>query len=322
MAEEAVSAPRYRVAIDCDPGVDDALALLAALAAPDLTVDLVTTVAGNAPVEQTTAGALATLALAGVEDVPVCSGAARPLVRQLANDPAGAAAAPRVPRLPASQRTASGPALPALRAWLTAPSDLPKRLVALGPLTNLATLLQHDSAALRELDAVYVMGGSLERNGGRFSPVAETNFYLDPEAANIVMGSGARLRLFDYDATRLVTCDAECRKRIITEAPAPLRAALAGLLWQLSEAQSSPVGVAIHDMYATAGAAGREPDHWETVTLEVETGAHRGAVIAQPTEPDHPHAVQVARHLDAAEFLSFLTDSLWRLPGAHRKPVG
>lgn len=320
--EQSTDKPRYRVVIDCDPGVDDALALLAALAAPMFQLDFITTVAGNAPVARTTANALAVVALSGRDDVPVFRGAQQPLVRPLE----GAGDQP-LPIHPANatvlNRTRpAGAAHEALRNWLHELSELPKRLIASGPLTNIAAVLQHDPGALRDLDALYIMGGSLARHGGRFSPVAETNFYLDPEAADIVMRSGAPIRLFDYDATSRCAIDSDDWIVIQGSSPDPFRWEVATWLEELYTAQVVRQGRAawaIHDLCAAAGAAGLEPDRWETVSIQVETGTNRGALITKPAHPNELRSVHVARDLDAEEVLGFLTGWLDRLPAARRR---
>jgi purine nucleosidase len=284
--ERFAGEPRYCVVIDCDPGADDALALLAALAAPVFQLDLVTTVAGNGPLDQTDANARAVVALSGRTDVPVYPGG------------------------------------DALFSWLRQTSELPKRLIAIGPLTNIAAILRRDRGALADIEALYVMGGSLSRHGGRFSPVAETNFFLDPVAAAAVMGSGANIRLFDYDATRQCAVSNEAVARINAAVPPAFRQRVRDWLGELYDAQVVQQGHAtwaIHDLCVVAGAAGIEPGRWATARIRVETaGSNCGAVIAEPVDSHDPQAVQMTRDLDVEATLGFLTNWLDRLPAAGR----
>lgn len=322
--EHVAEEPHYRVVIDCDPGVDDALALLAALAAPVFQLDFISTVAGNAPVDRTTANALAVVALSGRTDVPVFRGADKPLERPLegAEDrslPVYAAVAPNP-----TNGSPAGEAHEALRDWLRQPSVLPKRLIATGPLTNIAAVLLQDATALSDLDALYVMGGSLSRHGGRFSPVAETNFYLDPEAAAFVMRSGAPIRLFDYDATSLGAMPTDAGELVAIESrlPEPLRREVGTWMQALYTAQvvrQRRETWSIHDLCPVAGAAGVEPGRWETVSIQVATGVQRGALDTRPARLGDPLAIQVARDVDAEEVLGFLTDWLGRLPAVERR---
>jgi inosine-uridine nucleoside N-ribohydrolase len=314
--------PRYRVVIDCDPGVDDALALLAALPNPEWKLDFISTVAGNGPVELVTANALGIVALTGRDDVPVYAGAAQPLARPL-DQQHGLGSLPGLDKITLSIPPAPpvNRAVPALRAWLRSPGELPQRLVAIGPLTNIAAVALREPNALRGLDALYVMGGSLERQGGRLSPVAETNFYLDPEAADIVMRSGAPIRLFDYDATSWTTIEADARKVIEADIPEPFRSAVGMWFDALHHAQVEQQrrsGWAVHDLCAVAGAAGVEPGRWDTLRLRVESGKQRGAVVAEKATADDAAAILVARDLDTEAILGFLTKQLHRLLDVNR----
>ena len=310
---------RFRVVIDCDPGVDDALAMLAALANPGWQLDFITTVAGNGAIEAVTANALGIVALTGRDDVPVFAGAAGPLARS--PERSGTDNALPGIHVDVSPAQLADQAVPELRRWLLAPSALPKRLIAIGPLTNIAALASQEAEALRSLDALYIMGGSVARRGGRFSPVAETNFYLDPDAAAIVLRSGAPIRLFDYDATSSTTVDAELREHVEVSVPQPFRRPVGAWFDALHDAQvvrQRRPGWAVHDLCAVAGAAGIEPGRWETLHMSVELGAERGALVSSPTSLDDPAAIYVARDLDTRAILRFLTSNMRQLPTAER----
>ncbi|QQX91993.1 nucleoside hydrolase [Gluconobacter sphaericus] len=191
-----------RIVIDTDPGQDDAVAILLALASPELTVEAITTVAGNVPVALTTKNACALLELAGRTDIPVFGGAARPLHRapisaEHVHGETGMAGAD----LP--EPTLRSQAIDAA-TWLV---DLLRRepegaitLVCLGPMTNLALALSHAPDIAARIAGVVAMGGA-QREGGNITPTAEFNFFVDPHAARIVMHSGIPITLLPLDVT-------------------------------------------------------------------------------------------------------------------------
>ncbi len=200
-----------RVLIDTDPGTDDAIALLMALEARRLgMVDLlgISTVGGNARLGHTTHNALAVLEYAGGEEIPVAAGASRPLKGKFPyayqyHGPAGLSV-----RLPAPRsKPVSDGATEFLRHVLLAYEDGPiteregTTLVALGPLTNIAKLLQSHPLAAGPLSGLIVMGGALDVPGN-VTPHAEFNFYSDPSAARVVLSSGAHVTLVDLGVCR------------------------------------------------------------------------------------------------------------------------
>jgi inosine-uridine nucleoside N-ribohydrolase len=194
-----------RILIDCDPGHDDAIALLLALASPELELLGVTTVAGNQTLEKTTANAIRVLDFVGRDDVTVAAGADRPLVR----DPFVAAYVHGEtgldgPDLPPPQR--EPPALHAVDFLAERVSGA--TLVAVGPLTNVALLLARHPEA--RPDRIVLMGGSIGL--GNVTPAAEFNIWADPEAAALVFESGLELTVVGLDVTHqalLLDADAE-----------------------------------------------------------------------------------------------------------------
>jgi len=189
-----------QIILDCDPGHDDAIALLLALASPELDLLGVTTVSGNQTLEKTTANALRVLEFVGREDVPVAAGADRPLVRE---------------RFVASyvhgETGLDGPALPPptgspveahavsflAETLLAAPR--PVTLIPTGPLTNVSLLLSlHPDAAAR-IDHIVLMGGAIAE--GNVTPAAEFNIWADPEAAQRVFSSGLDVTMIGLDVT-------------------------------------------------------------------------------------------------------------------------
>ena len=173
------------IVIDCDPGHDDAIALLLALASPEVDLLAVTTVAGNTTVDKTTRNALAVLELAGRSDVPVAQGSEVPLERDLvtAEHVHGTTGldGPSIAE-PTAQPVAEG-AVPFL-AELLERSPSPVTLIPVGPLTNIAMLITGHGDVMGNIDRIVVMGGSIGL--GNVTPAAEFNIYVDPEAADIV----------------------------------------------------------------------------------------------------------------------------------------
>ena len=188
-----------RIILDCDPGHDDAIALLLALGSPsEIEVLGVTTVAGNQTLEKTTANAIRVLDHVGRDDIPVVAGASRPLVRE-----------PRVLPHVFGDSGLDGPVLPAPARrpapehaidWMArtfAESDQPVTLVATGPLTNVALLLaRYPDAAV---ERIVLMGGAI--GGGNETPAAEFNIWDDAEAAARVFSSGFDLAMVGLDVT-------------------------------------------------------------------------------------------------------------------------
>ncbi len=307
-----------RVVVDCDPGRDDALAILALLGTPHVQVDFITTVAGNVSLERGTANALRVLAVAGREDVPVYAGASEPLNRVLVPGSAlHGDMADGDPPLPEPSQAVAGSAHAPLRDWCREPSDVPKRLVAIGPLTNVARLLSEDGGALAGIESLYVMGGTVGRIPTRVSPTAEFNFHSDPEAADIVVRSGVDVRLYDYDVTTSCQIPVDALAGVADAVGSPVGAYVEGWLrhlWEYANKVYGRAGVAVHDLYAALGAAGVQPERWEWHAMSVDcSDEHQGTIHATPSEPGH--GVAVARGLDPEAMLGYLVEAARNVPG-------
>jgi inosine-uridine nucleoside N-ribohydrolase len=186
-----------RIVIDCDPGHDDAMAILLALASPELDLVGVTTVAGNQTLDKTTRNALVTLEVGGRSDIPVAAGADAPLRREL-----------RTAAHVHGETGLDGPELPEpsakpvaehaadFLAELIEPGTV---LVPMAPLTNIARLLERDSHVHERIDRIVWMGGAIAE--GNITPAAEFNALVDPEAAAIVFASGIPITMIGLDVT-------------------------------------------------------------------------------------------------------------------------
>jgi inosine-uridine nucleoside N-ribohydrolase len=186
------------VLLDCDPGHDDAIALLLALASPELDLIGVTTVSGNQTLDKTTANALRVLEFAGRSSVPVAAGAARPLVRELVvADYVHGATGLDGPELPPPQGAPVEAGAVAFLAEQIRALAGRVTLVATGPLTNVALLLAVDPDA--RPDRIVLMGGAIGE--GNRTPAAEFNVWCDPEAARRVFSSGVDVTMVGLDVT-------------------------------------------------------------------------------------------------------------------------
>ena len=214
------------VVIDTDPGVDDALALALALASPELSVRAVTTVAGNVDLATATANAEYLLRiLAPGRGIRLAQGHAQPLARDLvtaeevhgADGLAGITGHERWRRPRAAPTDIPANAVDVIIEEVGASSE-PVTVIALGPLTNVAAALQRDPEAMRRAAAIVVMGGSLHA-GGNVTPHAEFNFYVDPEAADLVLASGIPVILTPLDVThQLAVSDETVESRLLSRA--------------------------------------------------------------------------------------------------------
>ncbi|WP_169194740.1 nucleoside hydrolase [Devosia sp. MC1541] len=195
------------VIIDTDPGLDDAIAVLFAFGIERFNVLGLATVAGNIGIERTTANAASLATLMGRGDVAIARGANAPLVRNAIDEVAihgndglgGVTLAP-------GQNPVTAPAHLWMAEQLRAAPAGSIDTLALGPLTNLALLIQHDPEAARRIGRVIAMGGAIVEKGN-VGPRSEFNFAVDPEAAEMVFGFGFDLTLIPLDVTRKVRAD-------------------------------------------------------------------------------------------------------------------
>ncbi len=186
------------IIIDCDPGHDDALALMLAVASPEVELVGVTTVAGNQTLDKTTANALRVLELTGHGDIPVAAGAGDPLVRQrtVAAHVHGESGLDG-PELPPPSRKAIDEHAVDFLARQVREHEGKLTLIPIGPLTNIALLLARAPDARPE--RIVLMGGSVGE--GNRTPAAEFNIWADPEAARRVFSSGIDVTMIGLDVT-------------------------------------------------------------------------------------------------------------------------
>lgn len=202
-----------RILLDCDPGHDDAVAILLAARAPGIQLQAITTVAGNQVLEKTARNALKVCSLAGIRDIPIAAGMDRPLVRELHTAPeihgVSGLDGPSVPEPDLTLAPTHGVDLliERLRA-----SDGDLTIVATGPLTNVATAMRRAPDILPKIQRIVLMGGAIGL--GNTTPAAEFNIFVDPEAAHVVFTSGRPVTMVGLDVTHQVLATPEVRARI------------------------------------------------------------------------------------------------------------
>ncbi|MCF5873641.1 pyrimidine-specific ribonucleoside hydrolase RihA [Aeromonas veronii] len=265
------------VILDCDPGHDDAIALILALASPELNVLAVTTSAGNQTPDKTLNNALRILTLLGRDDIPVAAGAPKPLARELiiADNVHGESGldGPKLPDPAFAPQAMTGLEL---MAKCLRESPQPVTLVPTGPLTNIALLLAAHPELKGKIARIVLMGGAA--GAGNWTPAAEFNIYVDPEAADMVFKSGIPITMCGLDVTheaQVMDEDIE-RVRAITN---PVAQCVAGLLDFFMIYHRDPkwgfAGAPLHDPCTIAWLLAPELFHGVECRVDIETrGEH------------------------------------------------
>ncbi|UCM46586.1 pyrimidine-specific ribonucleoside hydrolase RihA [Aeromonas dhakensis] len=262
------------VILDCDPGHDDAIALILALASPELKVLAVTTSAGNQTPDKTLNNALRILTLLGRDDIPVAAGAPKPLARELiiADNVHGESGLDG-PKLPDPVFAPVAMTALELMAKCLRESPEPVTLVPTGPLTNIALLLAAHPELKQKIARIVLMGGAA--GPGNWTPAAEFNIYVDPEAADMVFKSGLPITMCGLDVTheaQVMDEDIE-RVRAITN---PVAQCVAGLLDFFMIYHRDPkwgfAGAPLHDPCTIAWLLAPALFHGVECRVDIETG--------------------------------------------------
>lgn len=303
---------RVPMLVDCDPGVDDALALLTAARLADLVG--ITTVAGNVGIDDTTHNALAIAQIAGL-DVPVHRGNARPLVNEpvTARHVHGPTGLGTVTLPDLDRTTASDDAVSFILQTADRIEGL--HLVAIGPLTNIALALREDPALPDRLAGITIMGGAA--SGGNVTAVAEFNIWADPEAAAIVFEHGGPITMVGLDVTHRVLFGAAARDRMReTDHPAGrLAADLLDHAMARSAALRGWSGAPVHD--ACAVIAALEPGLFTAdarpVRIELDGTLTRGMTVVDgrgAALTDGDPSVTVVHDADADAVIGRVVDAV------------
>jgi purine nucleosidase/pyrimidine-specific ribonucleoside hydrolase len=301
--------------LDCDPGHDDAIALLLAAAHPNIDLRAITTVGGNGALDKVTFNARRICTLANLTGIPIAAGADRPLAGELevAADVHGESGldGPELPdpTVPLDERGATELIAATLRE-----ATEPVTLIATGPLTNVAVALDHvDPAAIRE---IVWMGGSTER--GNRTPYAEFNAWVDPEAAAAVLNSGVPFTLIGLNLTHQALATDEVTARILALGT-PLAETVAGWLTFFGDTYRTLFGFPappVHDPCAVALVA--DPPAIRTaeafIAIETDGAWTRGATVVDlDARYGEPPNARVALELDVPRFWDLVVDAVDRL---------
>lgn len=300
--------------LDCDPGHDDALAMVVGLARPELELLAVTTVAGNAGLPETTRNALRVLTLLGRTDIPVAAGAARPLLQALhvADNVHGSSGLDGADLPEPAFAARSEGAVELLRATLAGASE-PVTIAAVGPLTNIALFVRTHPELVERIASIRIMGGAITE--GNTTASAEFNIWQDPEAARIVLDCGRPIALMTLDTTHqalFTTADVERLEGLGTR----VAAVFADLLRFFSRFHAERYGwdgSPIHDAVTVAHLA--VPDLVRTVPyrVDVETVSEltRGrTVVDLYAQTGRPPNVDVGREIDRERFVDLIVDAV------------
>ena len=318
-----------RILIDTDPGVDDAFAILLAMCSPELQVEAITTVCGNTPVAQATQNLLTILGVLDLDDqFPVIAqGEAEPLVKPLvtAAHVHGEDGLGNTSQL----RSADGSLLyPPANTEVSSVSGVdliiemaaryPDELVvvALGPLTNIATAIQKDASKMQRLQRIIVMGGVFEAYGN-VTTTAEFNIFVDPHAADQVFRFGVPVHIAPLDATHQVILTGERLHAEVEKRDSPISRFLKDSTQVCMEFYRQHVGFwgfHIHDALPIGMLT--HPDYFESVDayvqVETEGTLTNGMTVAdlrQERQPSDPNA-QVCVKVAAEAFLDHFFNRL------------
>lgn len=310
-----------KIIIDTDPGQDDAVAILLALASPDdLEVLAITTVAGNVPLPLTTVNALKMVELAGRPEVPVYAGSARPMVRPLitAEYVHGKTGLDGADLPDPVTPPGAGHAVDRIIDLVMAHEPGTITLCPLGPLTNIALAMVREPAIVPRIEQIVLMGGGFFE-GGNTTPAAEFNIFVDPHAADVVFRSGVPLTVMPLDVTH--------------------RALMVPRHLERFRAMGTPVGEAVHGLlafyerydvekYGLEGGPLHDPC---VIAHLLDPGLFRGRSIHVTVETTsettmgmtvadwwgmtgRPANAMWMRQVDADGFFDLLVDRLGRLP--------
>ena len=314
----------YRLILDTDPGLDDALALFLALASPEVQLEAITTVSGNVHVDLTTRNALTLLELARRTDIPVARGCDRPLLRQPVfadyvhgQNGLGGVELPEPQLQPVSQHAVDL----IIERVMAAPREI--TLVPVGPLTNIALALRKEPRIADRVREVVIMGGAL-RVPGNVTPEAEFNIYADPHAAHIVFHAGWPIRLVSLDVTNKTLLQPE-QVQALASNGSPVTRLIQQMVDNFLDTFGRPRGLTafqMHDPLCLSAAFQPEMITWEPAYVDVElagslTLGETVAYFAKRTEdldPSlehlHPPNMLTSVGVDVERFISLYIDRI------------
>lgn len=312
--------PPRKIIIDTDPGQDDAVAILLALASPkELEVLGITAVAGNVPLTLTERNARIVCELAGRSDMRVFAGCDRPLRHSLVTaEHVHGKTGLDGPDLPEpTMPLAPGHAVDFIIDTLRTEPAGTVTLCPLGPLTNIATAFEKAPDIASRVQEIVLMGGAYFEVGN-ITPAAEFNIYVDPEAAEIVIKSGCKITIMPLDVTHkaLVTKPRNDAFRALGTPVGIAVAEMTDFFERFDKEKYGSAGAPLHDPCVTAYLLKPELFNGRHVNVEVETTSTltRGMTVADWwSVTDRPPNAMFMGDLDADGFFTLLTDRLAQL---------
>ena len=314
-----MTTPR-KIIIDTDPGQDDAVAILLALASPeDIEVIGITAVAGNVPLPLTHKNARIICELAGKTDIPVYAGCDRPLAHTLVTaEHVHGKTGLDGPNLPDPQmQLTDGHAVDYIIDTLRREPAGTVTLCPIGPLTNIATAFQKAPDIIEKVQEIILMGGAYFEVGN-ITPAAEFNIYVDPEAADIVFKSGVPIVVMSLDVTHKVLVTKQ-RNDAFRNIGTPVGIAVAKMtefFERFDKEKYGSEGAPLHDPCVTAYLIRPELFKGRHVNVEIETVSDltRGMTVADWWNvTDRPANALFIGDVDADGFFALLTERLARL---------
>jgi purine nucleosidase len=291
-----------RVIHDCDPGIDDALAIAYAIGHPEIEITGITTVAGNVGLAKTTANALAVASFAGAPGIPVTAGCPTPLLRPALDaghvhgeSGLGGAALPVPPHGPRD-----GHAIDFIIEHIAAaPGEV--TLVATGPLTNVALAVRREPRLAEWVRHFVIMGGSAGR--GNVNHAAEFNIWADPEAAAMVFTAGWTVRMIGLDVTLQARATAAVQERMRSLGPLGSTLLLPALAQYADSHNTSAGEPPVHDVCAMVSVAEPSVFSYTPALVQVETTGMltSGMTVTDFSAPGQPNAL-VATGIDVDNF--------------------
>lgn len=305
------------IILDCDPGHDDAIAILLAVQSPRIDLRAVTTTFGNCAIEDATRNALRILTLGGATSVPVARGAAGSLagLSELGNYVHGVSGLDG-PEMPEPGFRLSEKSAVELMYSVLQSSDLPVTIVATGPLTNVAMLVQTHPEILPKIGEIIFMGGSTER--GNHTPTAEFNTYADPEALDAVISSEIPLKMVGLNLTHqaLATPEVIARMQAMQHSIGRICGEWMGFFGSSYRAVWKFDSPPVHDPCTIAALIEPSLITWQECFLAVETEGKwtRGTTVVDTHNryEKSPNA-RVAMKLDTARYWDLVLGAIDKL---------
>jgi purine nucleosidase len=306
-----------RIIIDTDPGVDDALAFLLALASPEIHLEALTTTQGNVSVEKATRNALSVLELAHASHIPVAQGSMLPLVQPLrASDSVHGASGIGNSRLP-DPRSKPIPQHAVdylIERVLAEPNQI--SIFPIGPLTNIAMAIRKAPGFAKAVKELVIMGGAIHE-GGNATPLAEFNIFVDPHAAHIVFHSGIPITLIPLDATHKCLLEQEHVDRLLKiQSPVSRFISEAVEVYSKSSLERGYAGSALHDPLTLATIIAPELLSLKEYYLDVDIsgGVSMGKTFADSYNiTKKPANIKVALDVRGEDFIELFLQRMERL---------